>query len=122
MKMTLRSYPLVLALLGLALSVRPLQAADPAPASAAAPASDAEILAKAKAKAEHKAARLKRRLEKYDANHNGKLDPEELQQEAADRQVAKEKRQAMREAKKAAKDTSGETAPAKPESAAPDEE
>ena len=50
------------------------------------------------------AAREKRLLAKYDANHNGVLDPDEKERWEADRKADHERRQAQRAARQAARD------------------
>jgi hypothetical protein len=51
-----------------------------------------------------KEAREKKILAKYDANKNGTLDPDEKAKWEADRKADRERRQAQREARQAAKD------------------
>ena len=84
--------PLVLGLAALALCSAPARADDKsatpdAPATAAPAPTDKEA-AKAARKAEHD----KKMLEKYDANHDGQLEPEEKGQMKADRKAEHDKR------------------------------
>ncbi|MFI5336469.1 MAG: hypothetical protein ACHQ5A_06775 [Opitutales bacterium] len=89
MKNITSRHPLVLGLVALALLILPARAVEttPAPDAPATAPTDKEQ-AKAARKAEHE----RKMLEKYDANHNGKLDPEEKAQMEADRKAEHDKR------------------------------